>query len=68
MDNIQITKDCIQSINNIGSTTYQNICNGSSSVVGWGSGDWVLSILVGIILLVVIIGSVFVIKELSSDY
>ena len=31
--------DCIKSINNIGSTTYQNICNGTHSVVPWGSGD-----------------------------
>lgn len=42
MENIQITKDCIQSINNIGSTTYQNICNGNISTVPWGSIDWII--------------------------
>lgn len=41
MENIQITKDCIQSINNIGSTTYQNICNGNINTVPWGSMDWI---------------------------
>lgn len=40
MDNIQITKDCVHSVSNIGSTTFQNICNGTSDVVIWGALDW----------------------------
>lgn len=34
--------ECIKGISNIGSTTYQNICNGTSSVVNWGIGDWIM--------------------------
>ena len=33
--------DCIKAISNIGSTTYQNICSGSASIVPWGSADWI---------------------------
>lgn len=43
MDNIQITKDCIQTIANIGSNTYVNICNGTQNVVQWGTFDWILT-------------------------
>lgn len=32
---------CYKTINNIGSTTYQNICDGSAKTVVWGTGDWV---------------------------
>lgn len=50
MDNIQITKDCIQSINNIGSTIYENICNGTLHTVPWGTTDWVLGSIFFIVL------------------
>lgn len=32
--------DCVKTLNNIGGTTYQNICDGSSREVAWGSNDW----------------------------
>lgn len=32
--------ECLQKINSIGHTTIMNICNGSNSVVPWGSLDW----------------------------
>lgn len=33
---------CLQEINNIGSTTYQNVCNGQLTTVPWGVGDWLV--------------------------
>ena len=36
----QTLEQCLKSINHFGSTTYQNICNGQSSVVAWGGLDW----------------------------
>ena len=49
---------CLKSINQIGGTTYQNICTGQSAYVGWGSVDWfgALLILSFIILLFLFIG------------
>lgn len=48
---------CVQSTNNIGSTTYQNICDNTTHVVPWGSADWfgvllVLGVTVGIVWIV----------------
>lgn len=54
MDNIQITKDCIQTTNNIGSTIYQNICNGTVNTVYWGTGDWLGAIFISLLLLFII--------------
>ena len=45
MDNIQLTQDCLKTISNFGSTTYQNVCNGTFNIVQWGSIDWVATIL-----------------------
>lgn len=36
---ITLTADCIKSVSNFGSTTYMNICTGTSSVVPWGAMD-----------------------------
>jgi hypothetical protein len=55
MDNIQITKDCIQAINNIGSTTYQNICNGNMNTVPWGTGDWFMGLFISALVIVPLI-------------
>lgn len=33
---------CIHEVNNIGSTTYVNVCDGSRQVVEWGLGSWLL--------------------------
>jgi len=43
--------ECLKSINNIGSTTYQNVCDGTQSVVPWGTSDWLLSAFVVIFLI-----------------
>lgn len=44
---------CIQEVVNVGSHTYVNICNGVSTTVPWGVGDWLsigaLSLLIGIL-------------------
>jgi len=53
--------ECIQSINNFGSTTYKNICNGELQTVPWGSMDWFLVIIcfIGLILMVSLFISLF---------
>ena len=67
MENIQITKDCIQQINNIGSTTYVNICNGAENVVSWGSFDILGTILAGL-LCVLLVGAVgFMVYKVLTD-
>lgn len=50
---------CLKSINQIGSTVYQNVCTGQNATVPWGSLDWFLIVTLGggtaIILLLFII-------------
>lgn len=41
---------CFKEINHLGSTTYQNICNNTQSVVPWGVADWVVVVLIVTIL------------------
>lgn len=40
---------CLKTIYNFGSNTYQNICTGQSYVVNWGSLDWVMTVALAII-------------------
>jgi hypothetical protein len=44
---------CYKGIYNIGSTTYQNICDGTRNVVAWGVMDWLLALVFMAILLFV---------------
>lgn len=47
--------ECVKSITNLGSTTYKNICDGSSATVGWGIFEWVIiGVLVALILVMII--------------
>ena len=48
---------CLKEVSNIGSTTYMNICDGTSSVVAWGSADWFLLgvLIVSVILLITLV-------------
>jgi len=52
------TVECLKEIKNIGGTIYQNICNGTTGYVQWGSITWtefgllVLGVLIVIFLLV----------------
>lgn len=43
--------DCQRAITNIGSTTYQNICNGTEAVVPWGVLDWVAAVIVAAVVI-----------------
>lgn len=58
---------CIQEAHNIGSTTFVNICNGHTTVVNWGMGDWALALAGGAICLlgvtILIIGVVGIVVE-----
>lgn len=35
---------CLKSASHFGSNTYHNVCNGTTTVVPWGSVDWVMNI------------------------
>ena len=46
--NVELSQ-CVKTIYEFGSSTYQNICTGASETVHWGALDWVgVLILVGI--------------------
>lgn len=54
--------ECIQTVSNFGSTTYANICDGSSHTVPWGALDWgVFLILTGTAVLIPCIAVLFVV-------
>ena len=38
---------CIQHANSVGSTTYYNICSHTTTIVPWGSADWLSAVLLG---------------------
>jgi hypothetical protein len=53
---------CLKEVSNIGSTVYQNICTGTSSIVIWGGLDWVAGIilvLIGITVCGIIVTGLF---------
>lgn len=53
---------CIKQISNWGSTTYQNICTGSTVIVPAGTFDWTVTILLmagGIVILLILSTMVF---------
>ena len=60
--------ECYKKYEKLGSTTYQNICNGEKSQVPWGIEGWgvFLLILLGIIFLLTVL--IILIKELIDLY
>lgn len=56
-------QDCLKSVNQIGKTTYMNICNGTTNSVPWGAGDWILA---GI-LAVIVLSAVFIFVRIFSE-
>lgn len=48
------TVECIKKVSNFGSDLYQNICNGTQSIVAWGSMDWIAGIVLTILLLLLL--------------
>ncbi len=52
----QVVQECFKTIENWGHTVYQNICNGTESIVSWGQLDWFLAVFILIILGIVIGG------------
>lgn len=62
------TLDCLKAINNIGSTTYKNVCSGAVSTVPWGSNDWlehsIVGLLIGICLLIFVVVFILIIVEI----
>lgn len=55
---IQFTQDCFKSIRNIGETIHQNICDGTVSIVPWGSIDYIVGGSVVLILTLLLLGSI----------
>lgn len=58
------TTHCIIAHDNIGSTTYYNICNGSITSINWGVGDYVCFIFLIILILLIITFLINFIKDL----
>lgn len=60
--------ECLKAINNLGSTTYQNVCNGTETVVPWGVMDWVTMVGIATITIGVIAVIGTMIFEGRRDY
>lgn len=67
LSNVQITKDCIKQVNNIGGTIYHNICNGTQQYVPWGSYDYLRIISGAIILIFLMIFIIFAFISIKND-
>lgn len=57
--------ECLKTISNIGSTVHQNVCNGASATVPWGSLDWILAILLTTLLVGMIGWLIWVWRDLG---
>lgn len=64
---VQTLDACLKSINNFGSTTYQNICTGEMSVVAWGGMDWVLGGFLIVVLFLLFAMIIFLIVVLKNN-
>lgn len=60
--------ECIKEVRNIGNTVYQNICDGTSSVVPWGSADWINGMIIILFLAMGIIALVSMAKVVHSEW
>ena len=49
-----LTTECVKEISDFGSTTYQNICTGETTIIPWGNVMWFLTIFMGIMLIIII--------------
>lgn len=66
LENIQITNQCVKEITNIGSTTYQNICNGNVNIVPWGVGEWLSGIVITILVVAATAWLIVMVKMLRD--
>ena len=66
LENIQITNQCVKEITNIGSTTYQNICNGNVNIVPWGVGEWLSGIVITILVVAATAWLIVMVKMLRG--
>ena len=61
---------CLKQINNIGSTTYQNIFTGESTTVLWGNSNWIGVVMLSLFVLAVVffvISVGFMLIKMSQD-
>lgn len=66
--NITLTNQCIQTVNNLGSTSYYNICTGKISTVPWGQGDFMVMIIVAGCFITLILGAFIMITHDIRKY
>jgi len=64
--NQQAIENCLKEVHNIGGTTFQNICDGSSSYVAWGAGDWLVNLTMSGMILVVLVTVVLFLVAIVS--
>lgn len=57
-------EQCLRSVNNFGSTTYQNICTNQATTVQWGTVDYA----VAIVLFLIAIGFISLIIRIMFDW
>ena len=43
--NVELSQ-CVKTISEFGSSTYQNICTGTSETVHWGAVDWITALII----------------------
>lgn len=67
MNNYSITHGCIKEVRNIGHTIFNNICDGTTEMVPWGTLDWLVMIVIVPIAITVIAMLVAVAIDIIRD-
>lgn len=65
---IELAPDCIKGMTHWGSTTYHNICEGTSTTAQWGFMDYVLAVGVTMFCMAIVVGLLVGIYRLAVDY
>jgi hypothetical protein len=77
MENLNLNVDsktleqCLKEISNWGGTTYQNICDGTSKFVPWGSVDyfWYLTLgIAGIVVVGLFVALIVMMIKMALDF
>lgn len=63
----QNVADCLKSISDIGKTVYQNVCNGTQSIVPWGTADWFMAICAAILAILLITMFSWMLHDIRTD-
>jgi len=63
----QNAAECIKHASSVGHTTYTNICNGTVTVVSWGSADWITALGMSFFIGVIFLATVFLVWKITRD-